>query len=155
MVALPPLLLSVSALAQYKCTRPSGVVIFYRLSACPADALQSVSIGQVPDSVRPEFEGTYREPPASEPARPAQARPAPPQAATTIPVERDIVKEANAICALLKIGGATACEIDVNIFVANVIDATVATTPHDAQKSHLIIANMTRQPGSPFVGRGW
>lgn len=151
------LLFPVAALAQFKCTMPSGVVIFNRLSVCPSDAVKSEPLDRVPDSVQPQFKGEYREQPPREPTRPglpwpAQAKPAAPPAK---PAEREIIAEANGICALLKTGGATTCEIDVNIFSASVIDATVATTPADAQKACLVIANMTRQTGSPFVGRGW
>lgn len=159
------LLLPVGVLAQFKCTMPSGIVIFNRLSTCPPDAVKSEPLDRVPDSVQPQFKGEYREPPPPGPNRPAipwpaqaapaQARPSPPPVTPAKSVERDIISEAYAICALLKVGGATTCEVDVNVFAASVIDATVATTPNDAQKSCLVIANMTRQPGSPFVGRGW
>jgi hypothetical protein len=51
--------------------------------------------------------------------------------------------------------GAVTCKIEVNIFSPSFIDATVVTTPKDAQAACLGIANMTRQAGSPFRGRGW
>lgn len=149
-----PLLLPVAALAQFKCTMPSGVVIFSHLSACPADAVKSEPIEQVPDSVQPQFKGVYREPPPV-PARPPAPLPAPPPVPARPAVERNVATEAQQICARLMAGGATSCEIDLNIFSPSVIDVTWPTTPREAQMICLTVANMTRQPGSPFVGRGW
>lgn len=155
-----PLLAPAATLAQFKCTMPSGVVIFHRLSNCPADAVKVEPLERVPDSVQPQFKGEYRAPPQPTPARPslpwpAAAKPTRPPVAAVKPKERDIIDEAYGVCTLLKIVGATTCTVEVNVFSASYIDATLPTTPMDAQGVCRHMLTMTRAPGSPFIGRGW
>jgi len=139
------LLAPAAALAQFKCTMPSGVVTFNRLSPCPADAVKSEPLERVPDAVQPQFKGEYRAP-APMPPRPA----APPK-----PKERDIVEDAQVLCSLLRGVGATTCKVEVNVFSASYIDATLPTTPRDAQGVCKAMTKFTAQAGSPFIGRGW
>jgi hypothetical protein len=141
-------------LAQFKCTMPSGVVIFNRLSPCPADAVKAEPLERVPDSVQPQFKGEYRAPAPLPPAPRAIASPRP-SVAPEKPKERDIVSEAYGVCGLLKAVGATTCTVEVNVFSASYIDATLPTTPRDAQGVCQQILVMSRAPGSPFIGRGW
>ena len=148
------LLVPGAVLAQFKCTMPSGVVIFNRLSPCPADAVRAEPLERVPDAVQPQFKGEYRAPVPLPPAPRAIAAPRP-SAAPEKPKERDIVNEAYGVCALLKVVGATTCEVEVNVFSASYIDATLPTTPGDAQGVCKHVLTMTRAPGSPFIGRGW
>lgn len=149
-----PLLLPLAADAQVKCTMPNGVVATFNLSdKCPAGAVKSEK-GDPETVMKPNFKGEYREPePLRMPTKvvPPPARDAPPPPKK----ERDIIQEANAICVLLKANGATTCDVNVNIFSASFIDATVPTTPQHARMVCLHVANETREPGSPFVGRGW
>jgi hypothetical protein len=65
------------------------------------------------------------------------------------------VNEAYGLCALLKAVGATTCTVEVNVFSASYIDATLPTTPRDAQGVCKHAQTMTRKSGSPFIGRGW
>lgn len=135
------LLVPFAALAQNKCTMPDGSIIKTHFE-CPNAALKT----EGPDGKITHHKPVEIKPPraAPPPAAPAANQPA-----------RDIIDESHAICSRLKIAGATACEVKVNVFSESYIDATVATSPADAQRSCLIIANGTRQPGSPFNGRGW
>ena len=143
-----------ATLAQFKCTMPSGVVIFNRLSPCPADAVKTEPLERVPDAVQPQFKGEYRAPATLPPAPRAMVVPRPPTPPEK-PKERDIMSEAYGVCALLKTVGATTCEVEVNVFSASYIDATLPTTPGDAQGVCKQILVMTRAAGSPFIGRGW
>lgn len=154
------LLAPVLAHAQYRCTMPNGIVTYSHLSTCPADAALAERIDRVPNVIPTQPARPVK--PASPPEpqiviTPAQpAAPAKPAATTAQPPkERDIISESHGICALLRASGATTCDVHVNIFSPSYIDATVPTTPRDAQMTCLTIANLTRQPGSPFVGRGW
>lgn len=129
------------ALAEWACTMPNGVVIHSKLSGCPKDATQARWLGP----------GQPPEQPRSQPAQPPAAAPKPaPQ-----PQAPNLIDMANTVCQRLRAGGATSCEIDVNVFSPSYIDATLATDPKDAQNVCLIVANWTKQPGSPFAGRGW
>lgn len=130
---------------------PSGVIIYSRLSPCPTDAIKAEPVDKLPDAVQADVKGQYQAP---LPARQVMQQPAQKPAVKVTPW-RDIVTEANAICVVLKAVSATTCELDVNVFSATVIDATLPTTPDDAKRVCLGIANRTRQPGSPFIGRGW
>jgi hypothetical protein len=147
------LLAPAAAPAQFKCTMPSGVVTFNRLSPCPADAVKAEPLERVPDAVQPQFKGEYRASAPLPPAPRAQAAPRP--TAPAQPKERDIVSEAYGVCGLLKAVGATTCTVEVNVFSASYIDATLPTTPRDAQGVCRKILVMSRAPGSPFIGRGW
>lgn len=64
------LILPLSALAEYKCTMPNGVVVVSKLSPCPSDAVKSVAPGGIV---------TYGKPPESKPVQsysaPASPRP--------------------------------------------------------------------------------
>jgi len=149
-----------AALAGWSCTMPNGAVVFRQLSPCPADAIHA----EPSDSAKPNPVTRFKHPPAEAltigPALPAPAPPFARPIATPAPPaapakERDLINEANAICVLLKIKGASTCHIDVNLFSPSLIDATLAATARQAQWVCLGIANKTRQPGSPFVGRGW
>ena len=139
------LLAPLPVLAQFKCTMPNGVVVVSRLSPCPADAVKSVGPDGAVTYGKPH---EYKPPP---PSKPFVAEARPPEK----PRERDIVSEAHGICLLLKSLGATTCDVNVNVFTASFIDATVATTPRDAQKSCEEVSKFTHQPDSPFIGRGW
>lgn len=147
------LLAPAAALAQFKCTMPSGVVTFNRLSPCPADAVRAEPLERVPDAVQPQFKGEYRAPAPLPPAPRAQAAPRP--TAPAKPKERDIVNEAYGVCSFLKSKGASSCKVEVNIFSASYIDATVPVSPNDAKWVCIGVTNKTRAPGSPFIGRGW
>ncbi len=136
--------------AEVKCTMPNGVISIFKLSdQCPNGAVKSEKNGIV-ENVYPKFKGVYREPTPLPPRAESKAPPKEPPKK-----ERDIVNEAYAICVLLKVSGATTCDVNVNVFSASVIDATIPTTPQNAQMTCLTIASETRQPNSPFVGRGW
>lgn len=144
------LLLPFSAFSQIKCTMPNGVVSTFNLAdKCPDGAVKSEK-HDATEPMQPKFRGVYREPvplPARvEPKAPAREPPK---------KERDIVNEAYAICVLLKMNGATTCDVNVNVFSSSFIDATLPTSPQNAQMACLNIASQTRQPDSPFVGRGW
>jgi hypothetical protein len=141
-------------LAQFKCTMPSGVVIFNRLSPCPADAVKTEPLERVPDAVQPQFKGEYRAPVPLSPAPRAQVMP-PPTAPVGKSTEPDIINHAYALCTLLRVVGATTCTVEVNVFSASYIDATLPTTPRDAQGVCKHAQTMTRKSGSPFIGRGW
>lgn len=156
------LLMPLSCLAQFKCTMPNGAVIFNRLSTCPKDAIKAETLDRVPDNVQPQFKGAYREPVPLPPAGPAidmpTSRPAPSiaiPAPASPAATRNIVDDAYGICALLKAVGATTCKVEVNVFSASFIDATLPTTPNDAQKVCNMTATLTHKPDSPFIGRGW
>ena len=134
------------------CTMPSGIVIRLSMSACPRDALKSE-----PDDGRvlPTRQAPVAQPQAQYPEVIAIPKAKPVVAPAPAAKERDIVEESYAICALLKLAGATTCKVNVNIFSASYLDATIATSPRDAEMTCLTVANKTRQPGSPFIGRGW
>jgi len=146
------------AIAGWSCTMPNGAIVFRQMSECPADAVRA----EQRDTPLPNPVTKFKPPPRETltigpalpdlPPRPAPS-PTPPLPPPT--KARDLVSEAYAICVMLKIKGATTCEVEVNIFSASYIDATLATTPEVAKWVCLGIANQTRQPGSPFVGRGW
>ena len=147
------------AAAQYRCTMPSGAVIYSRLSPCPKDATLSEKIDKVPDVI-PDQPARPRPAPAKPATAPpvvVQTQPPRPPAPAPLPqaAPREIVTEAYGICALLRIAGASTCEVNVNVFSPSYIDATLPTNPHDARMACLTVANQTRQPGSPFVGQGW
>ena len=65
------------------------------------------------------------------------------------------MNEAYALCVLLRVAGATTCNVEVNVFSASYIDATLPTTPRDAQGVCKNAQTLTRKYGSPFIGRGW
>ena len=133
------------------CTMPNGVTITQRTGECPRDARRVTTLaGQVVrDQPLPALPS--QAPPPRQKSTPGQA-----QRKTEAPKEREIVNEAYGVCALLKAVGATSCEVNVNVFSASFIDATVPTTPADARGACQQIVKMTRQqPGSPFMGRGW
>ena len=134
--------------AQFKCTMPGGAVVFSRLSPCPADAVKAESLERVPDSVKPQFKGEYRAP------APLVGAPSAPVEQKT-PTERDIVNEAYAICVLLKLVGASTCEVEVNVFSPSFIDATIPGSVENARAVCLEVTKKTREKGSPFIGRGW
>lgn len=144
------LALPLASVAQVKCTMPNGVVATFNLSdKCPTGAIKQEK-GNPDEVIQPTFKGEYREPTPLPPRSQPAPRVAPPPKK-----ERDIVEEAYGICKLLKMSGATTCDVNVNIFSASFIDATIPTTPKDARMTCLLVANQTRKPGSPFVGRGW
>ena len=153
-------LLPAIAQAQYRCTMPNGAVIYSRLSPCPSDATLAEQIDRVPDVIppqpaRPTKPALPPDPPVIiTPAAPV-AQPKPAGKPTQPAKERDIIGESNGICALLRAAGATTCDVNVNVFSPSYIDATLPASPNDARMMCLTIANITRQPGSPFVGRGW
>lgn len=153
------ILLPMSAVAQYRCTMPSGSVIYSHLSPCPKDATLAEKIDRVPDVIptQPARPRPAPEKPAIAPPVVVQTPPPKPPAPAPIPqaAPREIVTEAYGICALLRMAGATTCEVNVNVFSPSYIDATLPTNPRDAMMTCLTVANQTRQPGSPFVGRGW
>lgn len=137
------------AVAEWACTMPNGVVIHSKLSGCPKDATQTrwLGSGQPPEQPRSQ--------PIQQPAA-AAPKPAPkPPTPAPQPGAPDLIDMANTVCQRLRAVGATSCEIDVNVFSPSYIDATLPTNPKDAQNVCLIVANWTKQPGSPFAGRGW
>ena len=139
-----------AAAAQIKCTMPNGVVSIFKLAdKCPDGAVKSEKNGVI-ENIRPKPKEIYRQP-TLPPIRTESK--APPSEAPKDAL--DILNEANGICAKLRLGGATTCEIDLNIFSASVIDVTLATNPTDALMTCLLVANQTRRPNSPFAGRGW
>ena len=146
------ILLPMPAVAQYRCTMPSGAVIYSRLSPCPKDATLSERVDHVPEAIPAQAAR-----PKTTPAAPLVITPDP-RPITAAPKKADpgdILAQANAICSVLRAIGATTCEVNVNIFSPSYIDATVPTTPNDARMACLNIASITRQPGSPFIGRSW
>ena len=130
---------------------PNGVVSTFNLAdQCPIGAIKSEKNGVITEHAQPKPKSAYRESASLEfmqdPKKPPIEAPK---------KERDIVSEAYAICVLLKLSGATTCDVNVNVFSASFIDATIPTDPKDARMTCLLVANQTRQPDSPFVGRGW
>ena len=138
-------ILTGNALAEWSCTMPNGVVIYSKLSTCPKDATQTRWIGQ----------GQAPEQPRSIPTQQPPAAPKPAQQQPKQPPAPDLIDMANTVCQRLRTVGATSCQISVNVFSASFIDATLPTDPKDAKNVCLIVANWTKQPGSPFAGRGW
>lgn len=132
--------------AEWACTMPNGVVIHSKLSGCPKDATQARWLGQGQPPEQPPQPAAQRPTAAPKPA---------PQPTAPKPAAPDLIDMANTVCQRLRAGGATSCEINVNVFSPSYIDATLATDPKDAQNVCLVVANWTRQPGSPFGGRGW
>lgn len=131
---------------------PNGAIVFRQLSTCPPDALKA----EQRDTALPNPVTTFKHPRTErlivEPVAPGT----PPRHTPTAPAkERNIIDEAYAVCVLLKLKGATTCQVEVNIFSDSFIDATVPAEPRAAQWVCLGIANETRQPGSPFVGQNW
>jgi hypothetical protein len=136
---------------------PNGVIIRMATSGCPRGA-----VAEEPDDGRelpaPQKPIVKKEEPRQDLKITIipETRVAKSQDRTPEPKkERDLISEANAVCVVLRAAGASTCEVDVNIFSASVIDATMATSPLEARMACLGIANHTRAPGSPFVGRGW
>lgn len=156
-LAIVAMLVNTSSLADWKCTMPNGRIVYRQLSACPPDAIKSEQVETVPDTVQPEFKGSY--PPPRTPETPRREITPNARAATnnkpSAQKERSIVDEAYGICAILTSVGATTCDVEVNIFSASYIDATVPTNVADAQKVCANFMRLTREPGSPFIGRGW
>ena len=139
------------AMADWACTMPNGVVIYKKISTCPADATHAQQITAAPTDVQAQFKGTY---PAPRPPMPTKATTQrPPEQQAEQP--KNIVDLAYLICQRMRTGGATSCDVKVNVFSPSYIDATLATDPKDAQRACLVIANWTRQPNSPFIGQGW
>ena len=141
-------LLAGPVMADWACTMPNGVVIYKKISTCPADATHAQQITAAPTDVQAQFKGTY---PATAPQPTKPARVAAPKAEQP----KDIIELAYLICQRMRTGGATSCDVKVNVFSPSYIDATLATDPKDAQRACLVVANWTRQPGSPFIGQGW
>jgi len=65
--------------------------------------------------------------------------------------ERDI----QGVCAVMKMLGATTCELKVNFLSPTYFDATLPGSSVYARTACLTVANITRKEGSPFIGGGW
>ncbi len=148
--------------AGHLCTMPNGVIIRMATSSCPRGAVKSepddgrtLPAKQVPIPRTEPPRPVLKTSPVPPPARPAHAPAAvPPAPAPATP--GSAVDSAYAICKILKtLAGATTCDVNVNFFSINVIDATIATSARDAQAACQVIAAKTRFAGSPFAGGGW
>ena len=151
--------LAAPAHAGWSCTMPNGTIVFRQLSECPADALHAEQRTTALPNPVTKFKHTPQPTLTIGPALPGPApsapTPPPPLRQAEPAQARDLIDEAYAVCKLLKAKGASTCTVEVNIFSPSRIDATIATSADAAQWVCLGIANQTRQPGSPFIGRGW
>ena len=69
--------------------------------------------------------------------------------------ERNIVEDAYTMCAVLRSGGATTCDVKTSVWSGSFIDATVAVSPQQAAAICRQVALLTGKAGSPFIGAAW
>ena len=138
------LLIPFTALAQNKCTMPDGSIVKTNWD-CPSAALKTEG---------PDGKITHHKPIEVKPPRPAPLVAAPAIPANK-PPEGNVFEDAQVICVMLRAIGATTCDVNINVFSASYIDATVATTARDAQGVCKKMAEFTHKPDSTFMGRGW
>ncbi len=135
---------------------PNGRTIQRQFGPCPPDAIDARQTAPDTSAERP----FVHIPKPIEPAKPQESpraeRPRPaPKEQPKKPQEEDprlsIVDKAYAICAHLRRGGATTCEVQVKLFADNTIDATISLLPSQAEAVCLSIAAQTRKPGTAFT----
>ncbi len=142
-------LLAAPASAAIDCLMPNGKTItFQTRDACPADASQVDAQGNV---VRPPIPRPA--PPKPTPSSPSSAQPSATaprsRPAPSAPMVVTVYEAADAMCSLLKRGGAaTQCEVDPNILSNSYINITSNATPRQAMMDCSIIASSLRQSTS-------
>lgn len=153
------MLIASAAYAQVKCTMANGVVTAFALSdKCPDGAIKIERNGVVTNLPRPAAAHRLQDSqPSLSTSSPSPSLPTPPlrpeiSTAAAPKQERNIIDEAFAICYLMRKGGATTCDVKAR---DSHIDATMPTTPSDANGVCTVVSTETRKPGSPFIGRDW
>lgn len=142
-----------SAHARWECTMPNGRTIQREFGPCPQDAIEKRQTAPDPDTERPFVHIPKPVEPQESPRADQRLKPPPKEQAQK---ERDVdpvklQEGAQAICTVLQRNGATTCTVDMNVFSASTIDATISLLPEQGQALCLAIANQTRQANTAFT----